>query len=110
MQGLGNPPEENLLRSPMRGLRVYDVHMNRYTASEARREFFRLLDSVERGEEVVLERKGIRFRLVLDQRNTGSQGPARILEVDDQDILSGEWTWTAGADGQLQFRARKPKK
>lgn len=37
-------------------------------ASDARREFFRILDAVEGGEEVVLERRGVRFRLVMEEK------------------------------------------
>lgn len=84
--------------------------MARYTASEARRELFRLLDSVERAEEVVLERKGARFRLVLDRGSKRDRGPVRKLKVEDPEVLSGEWTWTAGVDGQLHFQAREPGK
>ena len=89
---------------------MYNVHMVRFSATEARKELFRLLDSVEEGEEVVVERKGVRFRLVLDRSGRGQQKPPKRLEVTDPDILAGQWTWAAGRDGQLQFQPRSRKK
>jgi hypothetical protein len=84
--------------------------MIRYTASEARRELFRLLDSVEKGEEVILERKGIRFRLLLDRVSKDEEKPVKRLEVVDREVLSGQWTWAADRDGQLHFQARETEK
>lgn len=55
-----NVPPGSLEEGPV--WHVQCTRMIRYAASEARRELFRLLDSVENGEEVILERKGIRFR------------------------------------------------
>lgn len=42
---------------------MYTVHMKRITATEARRNWFRLLDEVAAGETVVIERKGRRIVL-----------------------------------------------
>jgi hypothetical protein len=79
--------------------------MNRYTASEARKVFFHLLDTVEAGEDVILERHGVRFRLTLELVEDTIDMP-KVLQVDDPDILSGNWTWVGDDTGQLQFRAR----
>ncbi len=86
---------------------MYNVHVARFTVTEARKQLFRLLDSAEKGEEVILERKGTRFRLMLDPGPKSSDQSFACLDVTDEDVLSGEWTWTAGAEGQLQFQARK---
>ena len=85
---------------------MYNVHMTRFTASEARRELFRILDSVEQGEEVILERRGTRFKLILDPGQKQRDLPTNQLKVDDPVVLSGEWTWAVGDDGHFGFRGR----
>lgn len=87
---------------------MYNVHMTRFTASEARRELFRILDSVERGQEVVLERRGTRFRIVLDSHRGTGQETSRRLKIKDPVVLSGEWTWISNEDGDLDFQERDP--
>ena len=79
--------------------------MIRRTASEARRELFRLLDSVEKGEEVIVERRGTRFRLLLELRPE-QKATHPLLSITDPDVLSGQWTWTADNTGQLEFQPR----
>ncbi len=86
---------------------MYNVRMSRFTVTEARKQLFRLLDSAEKGEEVILERKGTRFRLMLDPGPKSGDPSVALLDVADEDVLSGEWTWTSGAEGHLQFQARK---
>ena len=88
-------------------LYMYTVHMPRFTVTEARKQLFRLLDSAEKGEEVILERRGTRFRLMLDPGPKSGDQSIAPLNVTDEEVLSGEWTWTAGAEGKLQFQARK---
>lgn len=83
--------------------------MTRVNATEARQEFFRLLDAVEKGETVVVERKGTRFRLSLipAEHETSATSP---VQVHDPEVLAGNWTWVGDADGQLQFRARRKRR
>ena len=80
--------------------------MARYTATDARRHFFQLLDAAERGEQVVLERHGVRFKLVLEAAEV-VETPAAVLIVNDPEVLQGDWTWTSDEQGQLQFQARE---
>lgn len=77
-----------------------------YTASGARKELFRILDSVENGEDIIVMRRGVRFRISLDPAHELEPGLQEPLEVEDQDVLSGEWTWTAREDGQLEFQPK----
>lgn len=83
--------------------------MTSINATEARQEFFRLLDAVENGETVIVERKGTRFRLSLIEAEPET-GPAPPVQITDPDVLSGNWTWVGDDDGQLQFRARRKKR
>lgn len=78
--------------------------MSHHSATEARRLFFRLLDAVQRGEDVTIERDGARFRLVsADDAPTDDALTAPFTRVDSA-VLDGNWTWAADEDGQLQFR------
>lgn len=80
--------------------------MTQIKASAARKEFFRLLDAVEKGEAVIVERKGARFRLSLVSPEP-IRTPASPVVVADPEVLSGNWTWLGDRDGQLQFRPRR---
>jgi antitoxin (DNA-binding transcriptional repressor) of toxin-antitoxin stability system len=80
--------------------------MTRVTASEARQEFFRLLDAVEQGESVVVERKGVRFQVSMVPREPAERSASPVV-VKDPEVLTGNWTWTGDKTGQLQFRARR---
>ena len=67
------------------------------TASEARKQWFRLLDEVVAGEVVVLERKGRRVVLRREDPQVGKKGPPEIdyrtlLRVPDADHAD-EWSW-----------------
>lgn len=86
---------------------MYTVHMKRVTATEARRRLFQLLDAVENGEDIVLERSGVRFRLTLDKARERAEDPGSPLIVDDPALLEGDWTWQTDEDGQLVFQSRR---
>jgi antitoxin (DNA-binding transcriptional repressor) of toxin-antitoxin stability system len=71
--------------------------MKRITASEARRQWFRLLDEVVAGEVVVLERKGRRVVLRREDIKVRQKEPPEIdyrklLRVPDADHAD-QWTW-----------------
>jgi antitoxin (DNA-binding transcriptional repressor) of toxin-antitoxin stability system len=78
--------------------------MTRVTATEARQRLFQLLDAAERGESVVLERKGVRFRLVVEPARADPFVAADCpLTVNDQGLLSGEWHWEFNPEGEPAF-------
>lgn len=90
----------------MAHVHLYIVHMKRMTASEARRNWFRVLDEVAGGETVVIERKG--RRIVLRREEAAGVAEARpdygaMLRVADPDAADG-WGWEYGADGELAPR------
>jgi antitoxin (DNA-binding transcriptional repressor) of toxin-antitoxin stability system len=71
--------------------------MKRVTVSEARKQWFRLLDEVAAGEVVVLERKG--RRLVLRREDAKSERVehklpdySRLLRVPQAE-LADQWGW-----------------
>ena len=76
--------------------------MTRHTAAQARQQFFELLDAAERGEEVLLERRGVRFRIVAEPQPVTAFPGAPLLVADDA-VLAGEWSWDRDDRGALTF-------
>jgi antitoxin (DNA-binding transcriptional repressor) of toxin-antitoxin stability system len=76
---------------------VYTVHMKRVTATEARKNWFRLLDEVLEGEVVLIERDGARLVLKLvdqgepTERIPDYQALIRVKDVDEADEWGWEW-------------------
>jgi hypothetical protein len=83
---------------------MYNVRMKRVTASEARRNWFRLLDEVIAGETVVVERKG--WRVVLRREKQSSEGKipdySGLLRSGDLE-LADRWGWRWSPDEELEF-------
>jgi hypothetical protein len=82
--------------------------MKAYRVAEARAQFGTLLDEAEGGEAVVIERKGVRFRVAVEVSRPVDPPVRSAIAYVDPDVLSGSWTWTSGADG-LRFRPRRRK-
>lgn len=91
---------------------MYTVHMKRVTATEARKNWFRLLDEVVEGEVVLIERDGARLVLKLvDQGETAERIPdyralIRVKDVDEADQWG--WEWDGSSEG-LQPRRTEPQ-
>ena len=87
-------------------IHMYNVHMKRLTASQARRNWFRLLDEIAAGEVVVIERKGRRIVLRREQENAEARTEASpdysaLLRVPDAE-RADRWGWVwSGPDGDL---------
>ncbi|MDB4982307.1 MAG: hypothetical protein JWM82_3059 [Myxococcales bacterium] len=79
--------------------------MKRYSVNQVRMHLAEALDSAERGEAVVIERRGVRFKL---ESTKPSPRPrcAPTLRILDPAIDAGDWTWKSGPDG-LAFVAGK---
>lgn len=85
---------------------MYNVRMKRVTATQARRNWFRLLDEVAAGEVVVIERKG--RRIVLRREEEAPEGEAReppdystVLRAPGaEEADRWSWAWT-GDDVKL---------
>ncbi len=84
--------------------------MQTYRVAEARAQFGALLDEAEGGQEVVIERKGVRFRLEAEAPDRAASTRAGVapLTFVDPAVLSGSWTWVGGPKG-LSFRRRRPR-
>ncbi|MDP2603421.1 MAG: hypothetical protein Q8S00_12635 [Deltaproteobacteria bacterium] len=77
--------------------------MKRFTTATAKQRFSLLLDAAERGESVVIERRGVRF-LVQPERQTISKKTRRkpVIEIVDPAVAKGIWQWEWKPDG-LRF-------
>lgn len=79
--------------------------MKRITATEARRNWFRILDEVAAGAEVMVERAGKRIVIRREERGSGPAGVPdyssilRIPEPDHADRWSWEWP---GPEGDVE--------
>lgn len=77
-------------------VRMYTVHMKRITATEARKNWFRILDEVLGGEVVTIHRKGRRIVLRMEEPGALEWDPAPdyadLLRVEDGD-RADQWGW-----------------
>lgn len=83
--------------------------MKAYRVAEARASFGTLLDEVERGEAVVVERGGVRFRIDLESPANPRTARPPVFEYVDPDVTAGTWTWAHGTKG-LAFRAKRRRR
>ncbi|MBI1737193.1 MAG: type II toxin-antitoxin system prevent-host-death family antitoxin [Candidatus Rokubacteria bacterium] len=84
--------------------------MRRYSAAQARQRFAEVLDAAERGQPVVIERRGTRF--VIEARRMKSRPRARrksLIERLDPAVAAGEWTWAWKAGGVAFKRRPRPR-
>lgn len=69
--------------------------------------FSHLLDAAEAGDPVVIERRGVRFRLESERSSRRpTAGRRSVIEYVDPAVLQGQWTWAWGTKG-LRFVARR---
>ena len=84
---------------------MYDVHvMKRVTASDARKNWFRLLDEVLAGETVVVERKGRRVVLSREKtsRKDGVPDYSDLLRAGDL-TNADRWGWRWDPEEGIEF-------
>lgn len=74
--------------------------MKRFTTATAKQRFSLLLEAAERGESVIIERRGVWFR-VQPERQTVSKKTRRkpVIEIVDPAVAKGVWQWQWRADG-----------
>lgn len=83
---------------------MYVVHMKRVTASDARKDWFRLLDEVAAGAVVTIERGGTTILLQRAPQPKGREalpdyaGLISAPKVEDAD----RWGWEWGPEGDLE--------
>jgi antitoxin (DNA-binding transcriptional repressor) of toxin-antitoxin stability system len=92
-------------------MELYNVHMKQVTASDARKNWFRILDEVASGQIVVVERHGRRI-VIQRQSERPARGGApdyatalRTTEADNADT----WGWTWRESGALRPTRRRKR-
>lgn len=77
-------------------LDMYNVHMKNVTPSQARKNWFRLLDEAAEGEEIVIERNGHRLVLRREEAQAAAvpsyQGLIAAPLADRADSWGWEWS------------------
>ena len=68
-----------------------------------------VLDAAERGERVVIERRGVRFAVQAERRAPRLRRRRSLIEALDPAVADGRWTWTWSPDG-LTFKGRSKKR
>jgi hypothetical protein len=91
---------------------MYVVHVKRVTASDARKNWFRLLDEVAEGEVVCIDRGG---RRILIQRESpmvreGDPPPYGDLIQASEADRADEWVWDwEGPESELTLRTAQAR-
>ncbi|HEX6972896.1 MAG TPA: type II toxin-antitoxin system prevent-host-death family antitoxin [Vicinamibacterales bacterium] len=83
--------------------------MKAMKVAEARARFGELLDAAEQGHEVVIERKGVWFRLLAESTEGAASPKTALFDFVDSAVMNGQWTWKPGKTG-LAFAARRKKR
>ena len=79
--------------------------MKRYSVALARKRFSEALDEAERGVPVIIERKGVRYRLTVDALKRRRKARRPAIEILDPAVAEGQWIWDWTRAG-LRFRGR----
>jgi antitoxin (DNA-binding transcriptional repressor) of toxin-antitoxin stability system len=79
--------------------------MSRFTATQARQNFARILDQAAGGQPVTIERGKLRFRVVMETKRRSPRAAKCLIEILDPAVAEGNWTWQADKKG-LSFKRR----
>lgn len=79
--------------------------MKALRVAEARARFGEVLDRAEQGDDVFIERNGVRF-LVKVEKTAAPVAHAPLFTKVHRDVVGGQWSWSLSERG-LRFRARK---
>ena len=89
---------------------VYNVPaMKHMKVAEARARFGEMLDDAENGGDVVIERRGVRFRVTAEQPRPARRVPPALFEAVDPSVLEGQWRWQEAPSG-LTYSARRKRR
>jgi antitoxin (DNA-binding transcriptional repressor) of toxin-antitoxin stability system len=81
--------------------------MKRYSVAHVRRRLADVLDEAAAGNPVVIERRGMRYVLKVDDAAPRKKRAGRpSIEIVDPDVASGRWHWTLTSRG-MRFNRRR---
>lgn len=79
--------------------------MKRFSTATAKQRFSLLLDAAERGEPVIIERRGVRFRVQPECQTPSKKTRHKpVIEIIDPAVAKGIWQWHWRAEG-LRFNS-----
>jgi antitoxin (DNA-binding transcriptional repressor) of toxin-antitoxin stability system len=81
--------------------------VKRYTVAQVRDRLASALDEAASGVPVLIERRGVRFRLTVEPRPARARRARRGIVAVDPAVDAGQWRWTWSPKG-LAFKARRP--
>ena len=67
--------------------------MQKYSVSMVRERLSEALDTADRGEPVLIERRGVTYELTVRRAPTRKKKATPQIEVLDRAIVEGNWTW-----------------
>jgi hypothetical protein len=86
---------------------MYNVHVKKYSVGMVRERLSAALDRAERGQPVLIERRGVTYELRVRKPRPRRKRPTPQIEILDRSLVtSGQWTWD-WKEGALRFRARR---
>ena len=102
---------ERVEEEPPLGELVYIVHaMKEYGVASVRERLAEALDYADQGVPVFIERRGVRYRLSVDEATKpASKARKSYLEVLDPVIETGEWAWN-WSPGSFTLKAHRGRK
>ena len=78
--------------------------LKKYPVSVVRERLAEALDEAERGTPVIIERRGVRYRLSVEAQKPGrSRRRTPAIQVIDAAVAAGQWSWDWTASG-VKFR------
>ena len=80
--------------------------VKRYTVAQVRDRLATALDEAASGTPVLIERRGVRFRLTVEPATKIARARRRGIVAVDPAVASGEWGWSLAPTG-LEFKARR---
>ena len=80
--------------------------MAKYTVGLVRERLSEALDAAQRGEPVIIQRKGVEYRLSVEPARRRPKRATPRVEILDPAVAEGQWTWDASGGG-ARFTARR---
>jgi len=82
--------------------------MKHYSVAVVRERLAEALNEVDRGVPVIIERRGVRYRLTREPQRRAQTAHKPVIQQVDSGVLSGEWSWDWTPEGlALQPKARR---
>jgi antitoxin (DNA-binding transcriptional repressor) of toxin-antitoxin stability system len=83
--------------------------MKHMKVAEARARFGEILDEAEKGAPVVIERRGVLFRLVAEPLRRPAVSKTAVFDFVDPAVATGQWSWKTGTTG-VTFAPRRKRR